>query len=312
MAVSCEACATLREIAPEIEILGITESNCNSLKKNTGLVPANNHKNCIDIQYLLDCYLGTLEQKLDSFESCDYKPFVRKMLDNLYNLIQAIHCSDCGQWERIEALEVDLSEVWRQITLIWEAIEGIRRILAQSFQTLIYGTDYTVELFNGIEFPNQGHPNVQIIESAFNIVLRVIGNASTTANGFMRLTKTNDFELRHATPAIEVPKSWLFNITFMGNYEYLNTLNPISTVSVNAGTSIWNLNPSSARARWAVFCSVTRNAVVGSNTYRYLYTATQIADGYNGQLNTGKDQPLDDVSAGLNFNLETTFALRGI
>lgn len=432
---ACKACEDLKALSNNFVLNGVTETECASLNKNFGLndqIPVL-HDNCEDLRTTLDCLIGQLIEELPKYDNCDWKAYASSYMRNLYTVLRAMMCGDCGQWNEINYLWDETERLWRETQKLWEEfikvwnetdklwretaklwseiytvwqeliaiweyidvlegrilnledrmgavedrldvveerldvvdnrldavenrvtvvenritnaetnitnltnrvttiegnistinnrltnidnsirdiyeqLEGLQNILSQNFAELTYGTDFTYQVFNGVQF--EIAPRVYLIESDYNIILRVSASATPGNRNYMNLTRTNDLVLRHSIPVAEAQTSWLFNINFIGSYARLNTISALSTTTVAAGSEIWNLSPTSARAKWPVPCSLSRNVVVGGTTYRYLYSAVQMADGYNDQLSTGKEAPLNDVSQGLNFSYETTFAL---
>jgi len=122
MADYCLACNKLKELNPEFVLNGLTLSMYNSLKNNTGLKPSLGHNNCEDLNDLNDCLLGSLYDKIDAYDICDWREFMKEYLANQKNINAALIASDCGQWEQINL-------IWEQINLIWNAINQIRNEL---------------------------------------------------------------------------------------------------------------------------------------------------------------------------------------
>lgn len=100
---SCDACTNLRDYAPEFVMSGVTENVGNSLKNNTGLNAALTvlHNNCEDLNDVNDCLIGRLGQELESYDVCDWKDLMAKLLPNLYETLKAMIMSECGLWCRI-------------------------------------------------------------------------------------------------------------------------------------------------------------------------------------------------------------------
>ncbi|WP_245186806.1 hypothetical protein [Enterococcus larvae] len=104
MADYCSACAELKEFAPNFVVNGITEKECTSLQNNTGLNPDLSvlHDNCEDLNTMLDCLLGALQDKLPAYDVCDWKEYMDEFMTNLNNFQQAMVCNECGQWKALE------------------------------------------------------------------------------------------------------------------------------------------------------------------------------------------------------------------
>ncbi|MBL1227963.1 hypothetical protein IW492_01805 [Enterococcus sp. BWB1-3] len=115
MADYCLACENLKEYAPNFVVNGITEKECSSLHNNMGLNPelAVLHENCEDLNDMLDCLIGALQEKLPSYDVCDWKEYTDELMSNIYNLQKAIICSECGLWEALEqASYVGTATLW--------------------------------------------------------------------------------------------------------------------------------------------------------------------------------------------------------
>lgn len=103
--ISCTACQELRESAPDFAINGTTEAVCNSLAENTGLDANNGHDDATDLHLANDCYVGRMKDEVDAYDTCDWKPFMKLFIRNLYEVLKAIICSIRGIWEKIAELE---------------------------------------------------------------------------------------------------------------------------------------------------------------------------------------------------------------
>lgn len=111
--IDCGACNDLRDYAPHFVQNGITSTECNSLKNDTGLNPSLTtlHTNCEDLDDVNDCLVGRMDGELEAYETCDWKKFMHKFIPNLYELEKAILCGDCGQWSNIHFLHDRLSDL---------------------------------------------------------------------------------------------------------------------------------------------------------------------------------------------------------
>lgn len=105
-AVSCDACANLREHAPNFVQNGVTEIEAASLKNNTGLNPSLTvtRDDCSDLNDVNDCLIGHMGDALDAYDVCDWKEFMRKLLPNLYETLKAMIAAICGLWSRVTTL----------------------------------------------------------------------------------------------------------------------------------------------------------------------------------------------------------------
>ena len=98
--IDCNACADLISDAPEFMARGVTDTVCDSLKNNTGLNPRLPvlHDNCEDFEKMNDCLIGKKAIDIKSYSDCDWKKFAKDFIQNLYQFLKALNCSECGQW----------------------------------------------------------------------------------------------------------------------------------------------------------------------------------------------------------------------
>lgn len=127
MAEYCSACEALKEYAPNFVVNGITDKECKSLQNDTGLNPELKvlHNNCEDLNDMLDCLLGSLYDKLPSFDVCDWKKFMDELMPNLLNMQKAMICSECGQWKKIHELEDSINKLWTKMAKVENALDGL-------------------------------------------------------------------------------------------------------------------------------------------------------------------------------------------
>ena len=131
MSKHCTACEELKQNAPHFILNGITERECESLQKDTGL---NNElsdfrNNCEDLNEMLDCLVRALHEKLPAYDVCNIKDYIDQLMTNLYNLQKAMICSKCGQWKML----------WHhdeQIRLLWTEIERVYQLLLREVARL--------------------------------------------------------------------------------------------------------------------------------------------------------------------------------
>ena len=100
----CEACADIRRDYPEFVVNGLTNEMCTSLSNNTGLKPSSGNDDCEDLHNLNNCLVGNMAAEIEKYDVCDWKEFMRKYIPNDHTLLKALICSECGQWEQIEAI----------------------------------------------------------------------------------------------------------------------------------------------------------------------------------------------------------------
>lgn len=115
----CSACETLKTTSSNFVQNGLTDKMCANVKANQGL-ENKGHKNCEDMHTLNDCLIGGLLEKIDTYDRCDLDEALKDLEKNLMNLMDVMICSDCGQWEQIEA-------IWAEIQKIWEAIRALQK-----------------------------------------------------------------------------------------------------------------------------------------------------------------------------------------
>lgn len=127
MAEYCESCEQLKEYAANFIINGITEKECDSLKKDTGLNPNLSvlHTNCEDLNDLNDCLLGALKHTLEKQSVCDWQAFTNQLMENLQLLTKALICSDCGQWLKIHELEDSINQLWAKMAKVEAALDNL-------------------------------------------------------------------------------------------------------------------------------------------------------------------------------------------
>lgn len=103
---SCTACQDLRDDAPAFVQNGVTDAICNSLHNNTGFNPnlTVRHNDEEDLHNANDCLIGVKVDQVMSQDVCDWRPFIKKVLGNLYELLKAIICSLGGLWRKLSRL----------------------------------------------------------------------------------------------------------------------------------------------------------------------------------------------------------------
>lgn len=174
---ACTACTDIRTVDPALVARGFTDSECTSLKNDTGLVPTSGNNNCTDLENLADCLIGNLEQEVDEYDVCDWREFSKLTLANLWTMVKAIVCSDCGLWANIhntnEIVESSVERIDEEIVqlegkcpylvgdlyittksqtpdTIWEGTEWTQ---IQNCQLVAAGSSYTV----GQTYGNASH-----------------------------------------------------------------------------------------------------------------------------------------------------------
>lgn len=115
----CLACESLEKTNYEFIQKGVTDEMCESLKNDSGLKASNGHTNCEDLHDMNDCLVGGMIDKLPAYDVCDMNLALEDALKNLMNVLDALICSDCGQWESIH-------ELWDEIKKLWDAIKALQ------------------------------------------------------------------------------------------------------------------------------------------------------------------------------------------
>ena len=91
---NCSSCEELRQKDPNLLINGFSDDNCENLSKGNGLT--GDGDTCEDLDLMNDCFVGNMEREVKSYEACDWKPFMRKFIPNLWTTLKAMICAICG------------------------------------------------------------------------------------------------------------------------------------------------------------------------------------------------------------------------
>lgn len=102
MAINCNACDELKTSAPDFIQNEMTDRTCKSLENNTGLNPSNRNTNCDDMHDAVDCLVGRMAQDVEAYEVCDWKEYMKKFVNNLYNTLKAMVCWLCGLQKKVD------------------------------------------------------------------------------------------------------------------------------------------------------------------------------------------------------------------
>lgn len=105
---NCASCEDLRKDAPHFMANGITKTECNSLKNNTGLSPSNENDNCTDLDNMNDCLIGTMASEIDSKQTCDWKDFTKGFIKNTWTMFKGIICTLCGILTRLDKHDCEI------------------------------------------------------------------------------------------------------------------------------------------------------------------------------------------------------------
>lgn len=123
---SCEACERLKELNPDFYINGMSDAICNSLMANKGLTAALGHDNCEDLHDMVECLIGSMVVKVDMQDFCSWEEFAKELAERLMNMLEALVCSDCGQWINIDDLWEEIRNIWININAIWNKINDLQ------------------------------------------------------------------------------------------------------------------------------------------------------------------------------------------
>ena len=104
MSMNCSACDDIRATDPNFVINGLGDSEIASLKNNTGLSPSSPNDDCTDLNNINDCLVGVLAKEVDSQSDCDWKPFTKTALKNVWTTIKSVIAAICGLWTNIANL----------------------------------------------------------------------------------------------------------------------------------------------------------------------------------------------------------------
>lgn len=99
---NCSACDELRQVAPNLIVNGLGDTECASLQNNTGLTPSSGNDDCEDLHNLNDCLVGNMASEVDAYDVCDWKTFMKKFIPNIWTTLKAIICAICGLWRKVD------------------------------------------------------------------------------------------------------------------------------------------------------------------------------------------------------------------
>ena len=219
----CQACEELKAYNAGFLMNGITDRACESLRRNEGLNPdlPELHDDCEDLHSVVDCLIGQLGESLPAYDICDVMEYLKKLMPNLYNTLKAFACSECGQWDAIEAL------------------------LRDDFTELEAGKDYTWNYHSGLGTVDtrETYITLSVFESHDRYYFRVEGELF--APDLKQLQQEHNFGLD-----LE-PDSLLITINFIGDdFGWINTKPENIVEHENKGSGIFNTHPKSMRCTW--------------------------------------------------------------
>ena len=124
-ALNCAACEEIRQTDPSLIVNGFSDDECSSLMNDTGLVPGDDHNDCEDLHNLNDCLVGNMETEVDLYDVCDWKPFMKTFIPNLWTTLKAMICAICGIWTNIHNL-------WTKIGCVYDGLEALANGIGQT------------------------------------------------------------------------------------------------------------------------------------------------------------------------------------
>ena len=102
--ISCEACNDLRELDPSLIANGFSDTECASLKNDTGLVTSSGNSDCDDLDMMNDCLVGNMAAEVETYDVCDWKDFMKSFIPNLWTMLKGVICAICGLWTNVHNL----------------------------------------------------------------------------------------------------------------------------------------------------------------------------------------------------------------
>lgn len=120
----CDACDSLKNTDPNLAVNGWSDTECASMKNDTGLNPTSGHNDCTDLELLNDCLVGGMAQEVEAYNNCDWKEFAKKFIPNLWTVLTAINCAICGIWTNIHNLWSRLGDILKMISSLCELVNA--------------------------------------------------------------------------------------------------------------------------------------------------------------------------------------------
>lgn len=108
---NCSACEEIKQEVPSIVTDGLSNTMCTSLKNDTGLKASSGNDDCDDLNNLNDCLVGNMETEIDKHDVCDWKPFTKSLIGNLWTTLKAMICAICGLWTNVHNLWTTISSL---------------------------------------------------------------------------------------------------------------------------------------------------------------------------------------------------------
>lgn len=179
----CEACERLKVNAPNFWVNRMTDAECASLKNDTGLNPSLTplQNNCGALQDLTDCLIGMPHDVLPAWDLCDIKDWLAGLTSNLHELMTAMVCDTCGQWDMLHNLNNRVTNIENRLANNERILSAILNQMRQVGAWSATGTIPTTTPVNLL-----GLPSATVNLAAGNINL--FGNQASTR--FIRTNQT--------------------------------------------------------------------------------------------------------------------------
>lgn len=165
---NCDACEQLRQTDPSLIVNGFTDSECASLKNDTGLVPGSGHDDCTDLNNMNDCMVGNMATEVSAYDVCDWKSFMKKFIPNVWTVIHAVICAVCGLWSNVHSIWENIQNLWNTLSTITSQVDKIDCIIAamSSQKTFSIGKE-NITLAPGVSFRDDDSATPTISGNAY-------------------------------------------------------------------------------------------------------------------------------------------------
>lgn len=160
---NCEACEAIRQTDPNLIVNGFTDTECNSLKNDTGLSPTSGNNDCTDLDNLNDCLVGNGATEVEAYDVCDWKEFMKKFIPNVWTVLKGIICAICGLWTNIHCLYGSIGKLIETLNSTTQGTAFVRYYGQGAGQgvewDLIEGEQHTINLYMDADGSSPGSRN---------------------------------------------------------------------------------------------------------------------------------------------------------
>lgn len=170
---NCAACDDLRTSASNLIVNGLGDTECVSLQNNTGLNPSSGHDDCTDLHNLNDCLVGNMEQEVDAYDVCDWKPFMKAFIPNAWTTIKGVICAVCGIWRVLQKHSCMLDKLSGEVLI---NIDGLTE----------------AELGSGVQWRTSGSHAAYPSLDGNAAVLQINGSLTFTGNKWLNSSGNTD------------------------------------------------------------------------------------------------------------------------